>query len=154
MNRDFLEKLGLEKEIIEKVMAEHGKAIQAAKPDDYEELKTSKETLEKQVKDLNGTLTATTEKYAGYDENIAELNGKVKDYEVKNLKYKIANEAGLPLELANRLSGESEEDIKKDAESLKSLIPGQPHLPLKSTEKDVDDEHSPYKKIIEGLKLN
>lgn len=32
MNREFLEKQGLEKEVIDEIMKEHGKAIQAVKP--------------------------------------------------------------------------------------------------------------------------
>jgi len=57
MNRKFLEELGLEKETIDQVMAEHGKAIQAVKPaDDYEELKEANATLEQQVQEMQGTL--------------------------------------------------------------------------------------------------
>ena len=153
MNRKFLEELGLEKEVIDKVMAEHGKTIQEVKPKDYDEIKSAKENLEKQVKDLNGTLTATNEKYAGYDKNIEELNGKIKDYEVKNLKYRIANESGIPLELAGKLSGETEEDLKKDAETLSSFITKKQILPLKATETKADDETAPYKEMLDNLKL-
>lgn len=153
MNREFLEKLGLEKEVIDKVMAEHGKTIQEVKPKDYDEIKSAKEKLEKQVKDLNGTLTTTNEKYAGYEKNIEELNGKIKDYEIKNIKYRIANENGIPLELASKLTGETEEDLKKDAETLSSFI-RKPTLPLKHTEPKVDDESAAYKEILSNLKLD
>ena len=40
MNRE--KKLGLEKEVIDKVMAEHGKTIQEVKPKDYDEIKKCK----------------------------------------------------------------------------------------------------------------
>ena len=153
MNRGFLEKLGLEKEVIDKVMAEHGKTINEVKPKDYDEIKSAKEKLEKQVKDLNRTLTATNEKYADYDKNIEELNGKIKEYELKNLKYRIANESGIPLELASKLTGETEEDLKKDAETLSSFI-RKPTLPLKHTEPNVDDKSAPYKEILSNLKLD
>jgi chromosome segregation ATPase len=153
MNREFLEKLGLEKEVIDKVMAEHGKTINEVKPKDYDEIKSAKEKLEKQVKDLNETLTATNEKYADYDKNIEELNGKIKEYELKNLKYRIANESGIPLELASKLTGETEEDLKKDAETLSSFI-RKPTLPLKHTEPNVDDKSAPYKEILSNLKLD
>ncbi len=156
MNREELRALGLTDEQIEKVLESHGKTIKADKEKlvDYEELKTAKEGFEKQISDLSDQLTATSEKYANYDENIEGLNAKVKDYEVKNLKYKIANEAGIPLELANRLSGETEEDLKKDAETLKSFVPAKAPLPLKSTEKDVDDENAPYRGMLNNLKLD
>ena len=153
MNREFLKKLGLEKEVIDKVMAEHGKTINEVKPKDYDEIKSAKEKLEKQVKDLNETLTATNEKYADYDKNIEELNGKIKEYELKNLKYRIANESGIPLELASKLTGETEEDLKKDTETLSSFI-RKPTLPLKHTEPNVDDKSAPYKEILSNLKLD
>lgn len=153
MNRKFLEELGLEKEAIDKIMAEHGKTIQEVKPKDYDEIKSAKEKLEKQVNDLNGTLTATNEKYANYDKNIDELNGKIKDYEIKNLKFRVANENGIPLELASKLTGETEEDLKKDAETLSSFI-RKPTLPLKHTEPKVDDKDAPYKEILSNLKLD
>lgn len=153
MNRKFLEELGLEKEVIDKIMAEHGKTINEVKPKDYDEIKSAKEKLEKQVKDLNETLTATNEKYADYDKNIEELNGKIKEYELKNLKYRIANENGIPLELASKLTGETEEDLKKDAETLSSFI-RKPTLPLKHTELKVDDKDAPYKEILSNLKLD
>ena len=152
MNRDFLEKLGLEKEVIDKVMAEHGKTIQEVKPKDYDEIKNAKEKLEKQVNDLNGTLTATNEKYANYDKNIDELNGKIKDYEIKNLKLRIVNESGIPPELASNVTGETEEDLKKSAENLSPFI-RKTTLPLKHTEPNVDDKDAPYKEIISNLKF-
>ena len=153
MNREFLEGLGLEKSVIDSIMKEHGKTINEVKPKDYDEIKSAKEKLEKQVKDLNETLTATNEKYADYDKNIEELNGKIKEYELKNLKYRIANESGIPLELASKLTGETEEDLKKDAETLSSFI-RKPTLPLKHTELNVDDKSAPYKEILSNLKLD
>ena len=49
MNRDYLKNLGLEQEVIDGIMAEHGKAIQSGKPSDYDELKTKSETLDMAV---------------------------------------------------------------------------------------------------------
>ena len=149
MNREFLEKLGLEKEVIDKVMAEHGKAIQAAKPEDYEDLKTANSTLNKQVTDLQNAL----EGYKGYEDKLTEKDNLIKEYEIKNLKYRIANENGIPLELASKLSGETEEDLKKDAETLSSFITKKQTLPLRSTEAKTDDEASAYKGMLDDLKL-
>ena len=57
MNREFLESLGLEKEAIVKVMAEHGKAVQAVKPaEGHVQLKEELATLQKQLDDANSTL--------------------------------------------------------------------------------------------------
>lgn len=136
MDRKFLEDKGLEKDVIDEIMKEHGKAVQAVKPDDdYEALVSEKENLEKKITDLNSTLTATNEKYADYEENVTKLTDTVNQYKTKDLKTRIANEHGIPFELAGRLSGETEEEIKADAESLSSFVSKkQPPLPLGSTE--------------------
>jgi hypothetical protein len=149
MTREFLENLGLEKEVIDQIMKEHGKAIQSAKPQDYDDLKEANEKLKKQLGELEGTI----EEYKGYKDQLAEKDSIIKDYELKNLKYRIAVEAGIPLELASKLTGETEEDLKKDAETLSSFI-RKPTLPLKHTEPKVDDKDAPYKEILSNLKLD
>ena len=153
MNRKFLEELGLEKEAIDKVMAEHGKAIQSVKPDDYEELKSAKATLEQQLKDLQNTLSTKEEEFSSYESNLGELQKKVETYKLKDLKTNIANQAGIPLDLAGRLSGETEEEIKADAEKLAGFVNKKQPLPLKPTEPaKVDEKEQAYSKILENLK--
>ena len=152
MNRKFLEELGLEKEAIDKVMAEHGKAIQSVKPDDYEELKDAKVTLEQQLKDLQNTLSTKEEEFSSYESNLDELQKKVETYKLKDLKTNIANQAGIPLDLAGRLSGETEEEIKADAEKLAGFVNKKQPLPLKPTEPaKVDEKEQAYSKILENL---
>lgn len=148
MNRKFLEELGLEKDAIDSIMAEHGKAIQAVKPaDDYEDLKTTNQSLQGQLQQLQETL----------DEKETALNGvedikqELEKYKLKDLKTSIAVEAGIPLELAGRLSGETEEDIKADAETLAGLVKTKQTLPLKHTEPHVDDKEAGLKKMIGSL---
>ena len=47
---------------------------------------------------------------------------------------------GIPFELAERLSGDTEEEIRKDAETLAKFIGGkQPPAPLKSSEDTPSD---------------
>lgn len=150
MNREFLEKLGLEKEVIDKVMAEHGKTIQEIKPKDYDDIKIDNKTL----KDTVATLETSLKDFEGFEGKLAEKDNLIKDYEIKNLKYRIANENGIPLELASKLTGETEEDLKKDAETLSSFITRKQTLPLRTTEPKVDDEMAPYKGMLENLKLD
>ena len=54
LTRKYLDELGIEKEIAEKIFEEHGKSIQAeqAKFADYDELKTNYENLGKEVEKL------------------------------------------------------------------------------------------------------
>jgi peptidoglycan hydrolase CwlO-like protein len=49
---------------------------------------------------------------------IAELTAKTRAYEISSAKLKIAQEVGLPAELADRITGETEEEMRKDAEQL------------------------------------
>ena len=150
MNREFLEKLGLEKEVIDKIMKEHGKTIQSVKPEDYDDIKEENKTL----KDTVTTLENSLKEFEGYEDKLAEKDNLIKEYELKNLKYRIANENGIPLELASKLSGETEEDLKKDAETLSSFITKKQTLPLRTTEPKVDDEMAAYKEMLDNLKLD
>lgn len=151
MDRKFLEGLGLEKEAIDKVMAEHGKSVQAAKPADYDDLKSAKETLEKQVGELNGNLQTLTNEKTELETNLEKTNGQVKEYELNSLKTRIANQAGLPFDLAGRLSGETEDEIKADAEKFASFVGKPAPAPLKPTEPDAG--YDPYKAMLENLNL-
>ena len=150
MDRKFLEELGLEKETIDKVMAEYGKSINSYKEkiDELQGLSEKVQSYEQQLNELQNTLQAKEQELAQVD----ELQSKLKSYELENLKIKIANQAGIPLELAGRLSGESEEEIKADAEKLAGFVNKKPTLPLKQTEpQNVDPKEKAYAKLLENL---
>lgn len=78
MKRSFLEELGLEKEVIEKIMLEHGKAVEASKGDNA-----------KLTADLDGKkkehaeALALIEKLKGENAGNEKLQTAVKDYESK-----------------------------------------------------------------------
>ena len=87
------------------------------------------------------------------DQTIAELTGKVGNYELQNKKIEAARKAGLPYDLANRLTGDNEESLLEDARSLVKLIPNRPVAPpLKSTEPASDSKDAPYKALLNGIK--
>ena len=82
-----------------------------------------------EVKKLNDQITSLTAQTEGLrqqltekDTSIADLTAKNKAYETASVKARIAHEKGLPYELADRLSGETEEDIAADAESLAQFV--------------------------------
>ena len=58
MKRQFLEELGIEKEIVDKIMAEHGKSIKADNEvlTELEEAKTTAETLQNQLEERDNDL--------------------------------------------------------------------------------------------------
>lgn len=66
MNRDFLEKQGLEKEVIDAVMAEHGKSVHATKQE-LESVTTDRDNLKQQIADR--------------DTQLSDLKKEVKDNE-------------------------------------------------------------------------
>ena len=80
-----------------------------------------------EVKKLNDQITSLTER----DGSIADLTAKNKQYETASVKARIAHEKGLPYELAERLSGETEQDIAADADKLAQFVGSQkPAAPL------------------------
>ena len=93
-------------------------------PDD---VKAMKADYEKQLQDAKKNL-------ADHEKIVSELTTRATTAETSLLKTKVAHANKLPLELADRLIGSNEEELKKDAESLASLLkPGSP-APLRTTE--------------------
>ena len=86
-----------------------------------------------------------------YERRIADLETKVKGYETDSVKTKIALELGIPYALAGKLSGDNEEDIRKDAEALSKFVSQKKATPLARTEDDGDGDNG-YREILNGLK--
>lgn len=93
-----------------------------------DELKRQTEELTKQITDLGNSLDAEKNKGNELTATINDLTSKVKDYETRSVKSRIVASMGLPLEVADRINGTTEDEIKKDAEALKSLF-GRPTPP-------------------------
>lgn len=111
-----------------------GKAWQ--KYGDYDALKKKTAEQEQQIATLTKEASEAAKKYAEYDKTVAELNAKIKGYETDSVKTRIARETGIPYELAERLTGDTEDDIRKDAEGLAKLLGRNenPASPLRDTE--------------------
>lgn len=107
---------------------------------DYDDLKSKVAAYETDISGYSKSLQEANEKLAAHDRELAERDAKIKGYETASVKTRIAHEAGLPYELAGRLTGEDEDAIRKDAEHLSRLI-GQtvPAAPLASTESGTTD---------------
>jgi len=110
----------------EKILTERYK--DALQPDDVNKLKSG---YDKTIADLQKQIEDAGTKQAASDKQLTELNARIKGYESDSVKTRIALETGLPFQMAGRLTGETEEEIRKDAEALKSMIGGQvPIAPL------------------------
>ena len=84
---------------------------------------------EKRIKTL-------TDKAAKLEKTNAELDSANKAHELNALKNKVARESGLRYELADRLTGTTEEELRADAQKLAEYTPVT--APLKSTEGSAD----------------
>ena len=111
-----------------------------AKYSDYDTIKSDLGTLRAQL--------------SAKDAEISTLQGKVKGYETDSVKTRIALETGLPLDLRTRLTGETEEEIRADANKLAKLFVQQKDpAPLRDTEPPVADEKTAaYKSLLNNLK--
>ena len=121
---------------------------------DYDDLKEKVSDYEKQIGDLNKSIKDNEKKYADYDQQLSALQTKVKGYESDSVKTRIAQEFGLDAGLANRLTGETEEDIRKDAEALKEIVGSTSVQRInynpESTAKD--EENAALKNMLQAMK--
>ena len=83
----------------------------------------TKELTDK-VAALTAQLQSQTETINGHKAETDALNAKIHDYETASVKTAVALELGLPYQMAPRLSGNNEADIRKDAEAMVKLIGG------------------------------
>ena len=128
----------------------------ADKYKDYDALKTQNSEYEQQISVLNSALEESKQKVAGYDSQIAERDAKISAYEASILKSNIAATYGLAPELAERLSGDTEETLRADAEKLAAIV-GKSHkvAPLaNATNANVDDGvMSAFKRLNPNLNI-
>lgn len=86
-----------------------------------------KADFEKKLEAANKTVKEAQEKLKEHDAVVSELTKRAEIAETSILKTKIANEYKLPLELANRLIGSNEDELKKDAENLSGIFSTSSH---------------------------
>lgn len=82
---------------------------------DYDQLKNAAADHKKTVDGLN--------------EQINNMKTQISAYETASVKTRIAHEMGLPYEFASRLSGSTEEEIKKDAQSMQAFVKSGNYVP-------------------------
>lgn len=111
-------------------------------PDDFAK-KTSEYT--KQIGTLNDKIKAN-------DTQLQELTAKNKAYEIGSVKSKVAHEYGIPYELAQKLSGDTEEQIKADAQCLSKFVKPSSAAPTFTPEVNTDNDTAAYIKLANNLK--
>lgn len=75
-----------------------------------------------EAKKTTDQIEALTKANEESKKTISELTAKNSAYEAARKKTQIAQACGLPLELADRITGNDEEEMKKDAEKLAALL--------------------------------
>ena len=121
---------------------------------DYEDLKKRVADQEAQISTLTKERDDNAKKYAGYDKSLSELQAQVKAHETNSVKMRIAHETGIPFELAAKLSGETEEDIRKDAETMAKFVAKSKYVgPLKSDgNAEEDGNRAALKTMLQNMK--
>lgn len=74
------------------------------------------------VGNLQAQVEALTGERDGHAATIAGLQKEINGYKLSNLKQQIAREKGIPAEMADRLTGETEKDIRTDADTMAGLL--------------------------------
>lgn len=121
----------------------------AEKYADYDSVKKQNDELTAQIADLTKQIKAKDEAISGNKEIVDNLNAKIKDYETRSVKTRIAHEVGLPYQLADKLSGEDEDAIREDAKKMASFIKT-PAAPIGSVEPTHEDS-DPVKSDMAAL---
>lgn len=78
----------------------------------------------------------------------AEAEAKAKAAQAAALRTQIAAEIGLPAKFATRLQGETDEEIRADAESILELMPGAPTPPLNTDGSNGNNKNTPSKPLM------
>lgn len=122
---------------------------------DYDALKERAAKFEKEKESYTAKITEHTQKITELQKELDEANGKIRSYETDALKAKIADEEGLPGALRSRLNGTTEEELRKDAKSLKEVFSAANRQGLpsyKTDEGDSDSKESAFRDVLNKLK--
>jgi hypothetical protein len=81
--------------------------------------------LKKQLEELQKKPATDPAKVDDLAKTLDDMQKRLQEKEKNELRLSVALELGLPKELAVRLVGSTEEELRKDGEALKALIPSQ-----------------------------
>lgn len=89
---------------------------------DLAQLKESITAKETEIGDLKAKITDLETIKQTNDESYKSMQKELSQAKLGALKQRVAIEMGIPIEMAERLAGEDEESVKKDAEKIKGLM--------------------------------
>ncbi len=94
----------------------------AARYSDYDTLKEAAAKHDEERRDWHKRAQDDAEKIKSLSAELETAKGTIKAHETRALKSTIAAEVGLPPALTDRLTGATEEEIRKDAQALKAVF--------------------------------
>ena len=138
-----------DKAIASRLQRERDKAVKETEERfaDYEQIKSDSASWKEKFEKASGQLT---EKNAEVD----KLNAQVKANETANTRAKVARELGIPFDMADRIKGETEDEMKEDAKILASFVKSsQPAPPLGDPEPPIeqDDKNAGLREMLKTL---
>lgn len=148
--KKILEGVENQEEIIKQIETEVGRSF--VPRSEFNEKISNAKSLERQLAELTANFEGLSKEKAEHANIIAELNQKLTTAEASAIRSKVAYELGLPIEIAGRLVGETEEAIRDDASKISALIGKQNIPPLKSVEPTINGADAPYKQLLQKLK--
>lgn len=98
------------------------------------QLSALREEYEEKLTKAADDLKTAQEKIKSHSDTVSDLTKRAEAAESRLLKSKIAYDHKLPLELADRLVGDTKEDLDKDAETLAGLMKPSATAPLHTNE--------------------
>lgn len=114
-------------------------AREREKYSDYEELKTKVADFESKEATYQSTIEGLKTEKTDLSSQLESVNSELNQTKLQSAKQRIATEFGLPLDLADRIQGDDEEEFKADAERLALYIKPAVTPPAKSNEPAISD---------------
>lgn len=117
-------------------------------PDDMAKKSAEHESV---ITKMSEELKAAQEKLAGHDAEVSDLKQRAERAETTILKSKVAHENGVPIELADRLIGGTEDELKADAEKIAGFLRPASAPPARSTEPPVATKENAQLAALAGM---
>lgn len=125
------------------------------KYEDYDSLKTQNTNFAAEIETYKNQLAQAQADKSSFEQQITELQGTAKKHEKEAMRVRVASQLGLPMEISNKLSGETEDEIRADGENLARFFSSNRSLPpAKSTEPEVVGEDAALRGLLEGIRKN
>lgn len=107
------------------------------------------------ISTLQQSIEDSAQKYSDQDAQLQNLQAENAGLKTAAIKERVAREAGLPYEFAARLSGDTEEALRADAETLAKFVakkgPGTPIAYVDDSADGKDPTQAAMRKMLKSL---